>query len=198
MNQPNIEKIRKKIKRHQDGERFEHTVGVMYTAAALAMKYKEDVDKALLAGLLHDCAKHYTGDKKLELCKKYHLPVSASERENPGLLHAKLGAYLAEHKYDVEDKEILDSIVWHTTGRPEMTMMDKIVYIADYIEPNRNQAPNLEYFRQLAFENIDQCLYEILEASLSYLKTRSEVIDPMTEQTYLYYRNEFSKDTRKE
>ncbi len=198
MNQSKIDKARKKIKRHQDGERFEHTLGVMYTAAALAMKYEIDIDKSILAGLLHDCAKHYTGSKKLELCKKYHLPVSESEKENPGLLHAKLGAYLAEHKYDVEDQEILDSITWHTTGRPNMTMLDKIVYIADYIEPNRNQAPNLEYFRRLAFEDLDKCLYEILEASLSYLKTRSEVIDPMTEQTYLFYKNELSNITRKE
>ena len=193
MNQSRIEKIRKKIKRNQDGDRFEHTVGVMYTAAALAMRYEADVEKAILAGLLHDCAKHYSGTKKIELCKKYNLPISESEKENPGLLHAKLGSYIAEHKYDIQDREILDSIVWHTTGRPDMTLMDKIVYIADYIEPNRNQAPNLEYFRRLAFEDIDQCLFEILEASLSYLKTRSEVIDPMTEQTYLYYKAERSK-----
>ena len=189
MNQSKIEKIKSKIKRRQDGYRFEHTVGVMYTAASLAMKYGADMDKAFLAGLLHDCAKHYTGEKKLELCKKYNIPISDAENENPGLLHAKLGAFLAEHKYDVQDQEILDSITWHTTGRPDMTLMDKIIYIADYIEPNRNQAPNLPYFRQLAFEDIDECLYQILEASLAYLKTRNEVIDPMTEQTYIYYKN---------
>ena len=189
MNQSKIEKIKSKIKRRQDGPRFEHTVGVMYTAAALAMKYGADMEKAYLAGLLHDCAKHYTGEKKLDLCKKYDLEISNAERENPGLLHAKLGAYLAEHKYDVKDREILDSIVWHTTGRPNMTLMDKIVYIADFIEPNRDQAPNLAHFRRLAFEDIDECLYQILESSLAYLKTRNEVIDPMTEQTYLYYKN---------
>ena len=189
MNQSKIEKIKNKISRRQDGIRFEHTVGVMYTAASLAMCYGADMEKAYLAGLLHDCAKHYSGEKKLDLCKKYNIPISDAELENPGLLHAKLGAYLAEHKYDIHDQEILDSIIWHTTGRPDMTLMDKIVYIADYIEPNRNQAPNLAHFRQLAFEDIDECLYQILEASLAYLKTRNEVIDPMTEQTYLYYKN---------
>ena len=189
MDQSRIEKIKRKIKRRQDGSRFEHTVGVMYTSASLAMRYGADVEKALLSGLLHDCAKHYSGEKKLELCKKYKLEISDAERKNPGLLHAKLGAYLAEHKYDVNDQEILDSIVWHTTGRPNMTLMDKIVYIADFIEPNRNQAPNLEHFRRLAFEDIDECLYQILESSLAYLETRNEVIDPMTEQTYLFYKN---------
>ncbi len=189
MNQSKIEKIKNKIKRHQDGPRFEHTLGVMYTAASLAMCYGADMEKAYLAGLLHDCAKHYSGEKKLDLCKKYGLSISDAERDNPGLLHAKLGSYLAEHKYDIDDLEILDSITWHTTGRPEMTLMDKIVYIADYIEPNRDQAPNLPHFRRLAFEDIDECLFQILEASLAYLKTRNEVIDPMTEQTYLYYKN---------
>ncbi len=189
MNQSKIDKIKSKIKRRQEGPRFEHTVGVMYTAAALAMCYGADMEKAYLAGLLHDCAKHYSGEKKLDLCKKYGLLISDAERDNPGLLHAKLGSYLAEHKYDIHDSEILDSITWHTTGRPEMTLLDKIVYIADYIEPNRDQAPNLPHFRQLAFEDIDECLYQILEASLAYLKTRNEVIDPMTEQTYLYYKN---------
>lgn len=189
MNQSKIDKIKSKIKRRQDGYRFEHTVGVMYTAASLAMCYGADMEKAYLAGLLHDCAKHYASEKKLDLCKKYKLPISEAERKNPGLLHAKLGAYLAEHKYDINDQEILDSITWHTTGRPNMTLMDKIVYIADFIEPNRDQAPNLTYFRRLAFEDIDECLYQILEASLAYLKTRNEVIDPMTEQTYLYYKN---------
>ena len=190
MNQSKVEKIRKKIKLRQDGARFEHTVGVMYTAAALAMRYGGDMEKAYLAGLLHDCAKHYTGEKKVELCEKYKLPITKAERDNPGLLHAKLGAYIAERKYKVDDKEILDSIIWHTTGRPNMTLMDKIVYIADYIEPNRNQAPKLDYFRRLAFEDIDECLYQILEASLAYLETRNEVIDPMTEQTYIFYKKQ--------
>ena len=194
MNQSRIEKIRKKLKLRQDGARFEHTVGVMYTSASLAMCWGEDLEKALLAGLLHDCAKHYSGEKKLELCKKYGIPVSEAEKKNPGLLHAKLGAYMTEHKYDVNDKEILDAICWHTTGRPEMTLLDKIVYIADYIEPNRDQAPNLEQLRTLAFKNLDECLYQILKASLNYLQTRSEVIDPMTEQTYLYYKNLFEKE----
>lgn len=193
MSQTKLDKIRKKIQMHQDGARYEHTVGVMYTAGALAMRYEEDMEKALIAGLLHDCAKGYSSDKKIELCKKYHLPISNSEKKNPGLLHAKLGAYLAKEKYDIEDQEILDAITCHTTGRPNMTMLDKILYIADYIEPNRDQAPNLETLRHLAFVNLDECLYQILETSLLYLQSRDEVIDPMTEQTYLYYKELFKK-----
>lgn len=193
MSQLKIDKMKKKVQNHLDKVRYEHTLGVMYTAGALAMRYQVDLEKALVAGLLHDCAKCLSTDKKLKLCEKYHLTVSESERKNPGLLHAKLGAYIAEKKYDIEDKEIVDAIAYHTTGRPGMTLLGKIVYIADYIEPNRNEAPNLDEVRRLAFVDIDECLYVVLKDSLAYLKTRNEVIDPMTEETYLYYKEVLEK-----
>ena len=89
--------------------------------------------------------------------------------------------------YQIENTEILDAVSCHTTGRPHMTLLDKIIYIADYIEPGRCEAPDLQEIRRLAFTDIDECLYTILHASLEYLKSKSEVIDPLTEQTYLYY-----------
>lgn len=193
MTQQKLDKMKKRVQDHLDKERYEHTMGVMYTAAAMAMCYQVDMEKALIAGLLHDCAKCLSSDKKLRLCEKYGIIISESERRNPGLLHAKLGAYIAKTKYDVEDQEIVDAIAYHTTGRPSMTLLDKIVYIADYLEPNRNMAPNLTEVRKLAFEDIDECLYLILKDSLAYLKTRNEVIDPMTEQTYYYYKKELNK-----
>ncbi len=182
-----IEKIQKKVRRHLDKERYEHTLGVMYTAAALAMRYNADVEAALVAGLLHDCAKCIPGEKKVRMCEKEHLGVSEYERKNTGLLHAKLGAYLARTKYKVGDRQILDAITYHTTGRPKMTILDKIIYIADYIEPNRNTAPNLEKARRLAFEDLDACLCMIVEDSLLYLSTKNAVIDPMTKETFDYY-----------
>ena len=91
----------------------------------------------LLAGLLHDCAKCIPGENKIKMCEKYHLNVSEVERENPSLLHAKLGAFLAAKKYHIEDKEIINAIASHTTGHPHMTLLEKIIYIADYIEPGR-------------------------------------------------------------
>lgn len=188
MDQIKIDKIKKRVQNHLDRERYEHTLGVMYTSAALAMRYQADLEKAMIAGLLHDCAKCLSSDKKLKLCERYHLTVTESERKNPGLLHAKLGAYIAAFKYEIEDQEIVDAIAYHTTGRPHMTLLDKIVYIADYIEPNRTEAPNLAEIRKLAFLDLDECLFIILRDSLEYLKTKKDVIDPMTEQTYLYYK----------
>lgn len=183
-----ITKIRRKLMTELDKERYEHTLGVMYTAASLAMCYDEDIDKALLAGLLHDCAKCLPGDTKIKLCKKYHLNVSDVERSNPSLLHAKLGAFLAARKYHVKDKDIINAIASHTTGCPHMSLLDKIIYIADYIEPGRKELPNMAEVRKLAFTDIDDCLYRILEDSLEYLNSKDAPVDPMTEKTYLYYR----------
>ena len=97
-----IEKISKKLMKELDEDRYRHTQGVMYTSAALAMRYGADLKKALLAGLLHDCAKCIPGHTKIKMCEKYNLEISEIERKNPSLLHAKLGAYLAKDKYDME------------------------------------------------------------------------------------------------
>ena len=123
-----IIKIQHVLKKELDDNRYQHTLGVMYTAASMAMRYDVDVLKALYAGLLHDCAKCIPNDKKLHLCGKYGFTVSDIERENPSLLHAKLGACLAHEKYGVTDKEIIHAIESHTTGCPAMTMLEKIMY----------------------------------------------------------------------
>lgn len=183
-----INKMCKKLKKYLDQDRYEHTLGVMYTAASLAMRYGSDIEEAMIAGLLHDCAKCIPSQKKIKLCAKYHLSVSEVEYKNPSLLHAKLGALLAAKKYRIENRNILDAIACHTTGKPNMTLLDKIIYIADFIEPGRCEAPNLSKVRALAFQNIDECLFRILEDSLAYFHTRELNIDPMTEKTYLYYK----------
>ena len=153
-----ITKIRRKLMTELDTERYEHTLGVMYTAASMAMRYDEDVEKALLAGLLHDCAKCISGENKIKLCNKYHLSVSEVEKKNPSLLHAKLGAFLAAKKYHIKDKDVINAIASHTTGCPNMTLLDKIIYIADYIEPGRKELPNMAEVRKLAFTDINECL----------------------------------------
>jgi len=189
-----ILKLQHTLKKELDEDRYQHTLGVMYTSASMAMRYGADVTQALLAGLLHDCAKCIPGDKKIHLCEKYGLPVSDVEYENPGLLHARLGAYLAEKKYHIHDREIIHAISSHTTGRPGMSLLEKIVYIADYIEPGRRELPNMKEVRPLAFKDIDQCLYRILEDSLVYLNSRNISVDPMTQKTYDYYKNELKKE----
>ena len=180
--------IKKKLKKELDKERYEHTKGVMYTACCLAMANEYNIDKAMLAGLLHDCAKCIPNDEKIKICNDNNILINDAELSNPGLLHAKVGSYIAETKYNITDPDILHAIKVHTTGCPEMNILDKILYIADYIEPKRDRAPRLDYIRKIAFEDLDTCIAEILYDSLHYLSGQNKSIDPMTQNTYEYYK----------
>ena len=189
----NLEEMKRKVKKAQDKERYEHTLGVMYTASCLAMAHNYDIEKATIAGLLHDCAKCIPNDEKIDLCKKYNIETTQVERENPSLLHAKLGAAIAKDKYKINDSEILHAIEVHTTGAPKMSLLDKIIFIADYMEPGRDKAPNLGYIRKLAFQDLNACLAEILYDTLMYLSDKKSTIDPTTQLTYEFYK-EYKKE----
>ena len=185
--------LQKQMKEELSDDRFEHTIGVMYTAESLAMRYGVDMTKAAVAGLLHDCAKCIPNAQKIKMCKKHDIEITEMEEKNPSLLHAKLGAYMAEAAYGVNDPEILSAIKWHTTGKPDMSMLDIIIYMADYIEPNRDKAPNLKQIRKLCFENIEEALYQVLEGTLEYLSDRPDMIDPMTKISYDFYKWKLKK-----
>lgn len=182
-----LEKIRKQLKKELKKERFEHTMGVMYTSAALAMCHNQNMESALLAGLLHDCGKLPTVEEQLKRCREYGISLSEAEIAIPALIHAKLGMYLAKREYGVQDEPVLKAILYHTTGRPDMTMLEKIVYLADYIEPGRKPIPGLEEIRKLAFTDIDRAVCVCSENTLRYLEKQGRAIDPMTFQTYEFY-----------
>lgn len=184
---PDNIKIREHLKKKLSTSRYEHTLGVAYTSVALAMRYGCDLQKAELAGLLHDCAKRYEDAVIIEKCGKRGIVLTEAELMAPAVIHAKLGAWMAEHKYGIADPEILSAISCHTTGKPEMSLLDKIVYIADYIEPGRDKAPKLSEYRRLAFEDLDEALYQIISATLNYLKSTGGAIDDMTQSAYDYY-----------
>lgn len=189
MKSADIRKIRKSMEKTLDRKRFEHTLGVAYTATALAMCYQVDLNKAQVAGLLHDCAKCLSDEKRIAICIKHNIQISAIEQKNPFLLHAKVGSYMAMKKFNVHDPDIINAILNHTTGRPGMSDLEKIIYIADYIEPGRKQAPNLAEVRKLAFKDLDQALIKILGDTLKYLQDSGGEIDPMTQKTHEFYIN---------
>ena len=189
MKSSDIKKIRKSMEKALDPKRYEHTLGVAYTACSLAMRYDVDLEKAQIAGLLHDCAKCLSDDKKISICKKNNIEITSVERRNPYLLHAKAGSCIARHKFKIKDQEILNAILNHTTGRPGMTVLEKIIYISDYIEPGSKHAPNLSEVRKLAFIDLDQALVKILSDCLGYLESTGGEIDPMTRKTYEYFAN---------
>ena len=182
-----FEEIRSQLKDILKPERYRHTTGVMYTAAALAMRYDADINKAMYAGLLHDCGKFTSGEEQIRLCRQHGILLTKSELEMPALVHAKLGAYYAETQYGVEDEEIINAIIYHTTGRPGMTMIEKIIYIADYIEPNRKMIPNLTKVRKLAFTDIDKAIALSAASTINYLERSGKPVDPLTAKTRKYY-----------
>ncbi len=189
MEKYHLKEMEEKLRKDLDENRYRHTMGVMYTAASLAMAYNCDLKQAQTAGLLHDCAKCLSDKQKIKLCQKNHVPLTQFEIHHPYLIHAKLGAFLASKEYGVKDQDILHAIAYHTTGRENMSTLEKIIYIADYIEPGRSKAFRLDVIRQLAFHDLDECMYEILTDTLEYLGNRTRDIDQMTVRAFQYYKN---------
>lgn len=188
MNLNYILELRETLKTKLKPSRYEHTLSVSYTAMCLAMRYGCDIGKAELAGLLHDCARQYSKDEILERCLRHGIEVTEEEKANPVLLHAKLGAWMAVHKYQVDDEDVANAVRYHTTGRPGMSLLEKIIYLADYIEPRREKAPDLPAVRPLAFQDIDECVYVVMEGILHYLEDSKSVIDTATREACEYYR----------
>ena len=115
------------------------------------------------------------------------------ESRNPYLLHAKAGYCIAKSKFNIDDQDILNAILNHTTGRPGMSTLEKIIYVADYIEPSRKQASNLSEVRKMAFRDLDQALLKILSDILCYLENGGGEIDLLTKETYDYYADLLAK-----
>ena len=183
-----IEDIQEKLRKKLKGSRYVHTLGVEYTSVCLAMKYGENLETAELSGLLHDCAKELPEKKLIQICRDHGERISKMEYQNPFLLHGKAGACLARDKFGIDDANILNAIRYHTTGRPGMTLVEKVVFVADYIEPNRKKADNLTELRRMAFENLDETVLRILEQTLDYLIRTGKEIDRHTVITRDYYK----------
>lgn len=185
--------LEKELEKVMDSQRYRHTIGVAHTAAGLATVYGEDVGRAYVTGLLHDCSKGMKTSGQVALANELGIELSESEKRIPALIHAKTGAYLAKVKYGIKDEEMISAITYHTTGRPEMSLLEKIIYISDYIEPNRDKQPRLDLIRKMAYKEIDKALVMILEDTVGYLRSKDpESVDPMTEKTYKYYLKENS------
>ena len=185
-----VDVIKEKLQSALSIDRYIHTLGDAEEAQKLAAVYgdAELVKKAEYAGLLHDCAKDYPDDMKKRFCKEYHVPVDDVMKKQLGLIHPFLGAEVAKREYGVEDEDIIGAIRWHTTGKPEMTVLEKIVFIADYIEPNRKPFDGLEKARKLAYENLDKAMAYILESTIEYVKERNRALHPYSVEALEYYK----------
>ena len=188
--------IENKLQRTLKPKRYVHTLGVAYLASSLAMCHGASHQDALIAGLLHDCAKNYPEDKMLEECIKLQLPISEFEKRIPELIHAAYGAYIARKEYGINQEDILLAIRNHTLGRPDMTVLEQIVYLADYLEPGRNHptTPSLDELRKIAFQNLDEATYLVSKNSIYYFETTGKTADPMTYRVYEYYKEKVQEE----
>lgn len=160
-------------------KRYKHTLGVVEEAVKLAELYGVDTQKAKIAALLHDCAKDYPDDMKKRLCKEFHIQLDDIMKSQIDLAHPFLGAKIAKTEYQVEDGEILEAIRYHTTGKKNMSMLDKIIFIADYIEPNRKPFKQLEEIRRLAYVDINKAMKLALEATIDYTIEKNQKLHPL-------------------
>ncbi len=158
-------------------KRLLHTLNVGYLSAHLADVFGCDKDKALIAGALHDCAKELPIEKQLELAKKYSGDLFTEKK----LLHSPAGATFAKEEFGIEDKETLDAICYHTTGRGDMSILEKIVYLADKIEPSRNYT-DLTPIREAAEKDLDSAMRMTAAAVRDKFVSQGRDIHPLTKQ----------------
>ena len=157
-------------------KRIPHVLGTEETAAALARRWGADEEEARRAALLHDCTKNLSREEHLALCRQYGVETDPYEASEAKLLHAKTGAALAKAVYGVSDA-VHDAILWHTTGKADMTLLEKIIYLADYIEPTRDFC-DLTQLRRLAMEDLDQALLLGLTMAVDDLSRKKMVLHP--------------------
>lgn len=183
--EPELTWLRQKVIPMLSSERIAHTAGCEHEAVQLAKLWGEDPEKAAVAGILHDSTKNLRYDEQLILCDKYGIILDNAQKENPKLLHAITGAALAKDMFGVSE-EISQAIRWHTTGKPDMTTLEKIIYLADYIEPTRN-FDGVEQLRELAYEDLDKALALGLEMSLEELRRQNVEPHRDTVEACLWY-----------
>ena len=159
--------------------RYAHVVRVARLADRLAQRHGEDPQRARLAGLLHDLARLYSGERLIAECEERGMPIDAFERRHPVVLHARLGAELARERFGVDDAGVLDAIRRHTVAAADMSRLDTIVYLADGLEPGRDFRER-EGLERLAFRDLDRALQAVLTGSVAYLQTRGLEAAPQT------------------
>ena len=191
-----VETMQEKLQSALSVKRYIHTMGVAEEAVKLAEIYgtPQDQQKARVAGLLHDCAKDYPEAMRLRFCKEYKVKMDEIMEKQTDLIHPFLGAEVARREYQVTDEDILNAIRYHTTGRAGMSLLEKIIFIADYIEPNREKFDGLEEARRLAYLDLDMAMKYILESTIAFVKERGRLLHPLSLEALEYYKHCVEKE----
>ena len=171
--------IQNELKQRLKPKRYKHTLGVVESAEDLTRRFGGDVKQARIAALLHDCAKNMDDRELLDMARAYKLPLDAVTISEPQLLHGAVGAVIAGTDFDIDDPMILDAITYHTTGRTRMTTLDKIIYLADYIEPNRD-FPGVDELRSESEKNLEDACILGLTHTIHFVLSTGGLVHPQT------------------
>lgn len=175
----NMTEINRELQTRLSSKRYRHSIGVAEEAERLAERYGADEKQAYLAGLIHDCAKEVSESETLRLLKEFGIACDAVALHTPKILHGPLGACIAKRDFQVEDEEVLDAVRYHTTGKAGMSLLAKIIYIADYIEPNRTY-PDVEKLRKLTYKDIDAAILFGIDYTIQEKIAHQGLIHPET------------------
>lgn len=170
----NVEYMKTILKQSLSEKRYEHSIRVAETAVSLARLYHINEEKAYLAGILHDCARNISAEKMEKLIKEDE-DLTKEDYKYPEIIHGFAGAVLARNIFRIEDVEILHAIKYHTVGRKNMSDLEKIIYIADWIEPGRN-GKSIEKIRDMAYKNINEAVLEAISNELIHLINKNRTI----------------------
>ncbi|MDR2660953.1 MAG: bis(5'-nucleosyl)-tetraphosphatase (symmetrical) YqeK [Lactobacillaceae bacterium] len=182
----NFEEITQKVKENLSDFRFQHSLRVSEYAQELAKKNNYDIQKAKLAGLVHDYAKESSNEEFLFYIDKYKLDPELKKWKTP-IWHGIVGAYIIKEKLGIEDEDVLHAISVHTTGDIEMTILDKILYMADWLEPGRDFSETLDAIKTKTEANLDYGIAQQLSFALDFLSRKKEAIYPKTLYAYNYW-----------
>lgn len=179
------EKIKDYLKKNLKEKRFNHSIGVSKTAESLAKKYGEDSDKARVAGLLHDIAKNMKDEEIVSTVENVGIEIDYVFKSNPNLMHGLAGAIICRNVVGVTDKDILGAVEFHTTGKANMSMLEKIICLADYIEPSRN-FEGVDDLRNTAQESIDKALLMALDGTIKFVLEKKQLLHYKTVEARNY------------
>ncbi len=174
-----IESVKEWIKKYESKSRIEHSECVVETAISLYKVWGGNSDVLTYAGLLHDVARDLPAEKLIEIAEKNGYQIDEVEAENPILLHAPVGAILVKNELGITNKEILNCIAYHTTGRKDITLNESIIYLADFIEPGRN-FDDAMYVRNIAYRNLNDALIEETRLNVGFLMKNRIPVHPRT------------------
>lgn len=177
-----ITEMKSKLRGVLSEKRYNHSIGVMEEACRLAAHHQADVQKAEVAGLLHDCAKYIGVQEAETMLRRFGEEPDEIQKVSFQLLHGLLGYHIAKEQYDVTDEGILQAIYWHTTGKAGMTLLEKIIFVADYTEPGRDFS-GLDEIRKTAYRDLDLCVQLCADSTIRYVLSKGRLLHPLTIET---------------